>query len=79
MVKVNLMSAPCLWRWEIVDTEDGALVESSWASQWMAYESSQEALWAGILRLAELSRHSRGALVQGRRAPTWGEIISSAQ
>lgn len=79
MVKVNLLGEPCLWCWEIVDTEDGALVESSWASQWTAYASSQDALWAGLLRLAELSRHSRGARLHGRRAPTLGEIISSSQ
>src|SRR5512145_795742 len=68
-VDVKLLGEPCLWCWEIVDTKQGVLVESSWTSQWKAYESSQDALWAGILRLAELSRRSRGALLQGRRAP----------
>jgi len=78
-VKINLMTAPFLWRWEIVDTEDGTLVESSWATEWTGYESSQEAWRAGILRLTELTRRSRGALLQGRRAPTADQIISSAQ
>jgi hypothetical protein len=26
LVNVNLMSEPCLWCWEIVDTGDGTLV-----------------------------------------------------
>ena len=78
-VNVKLLGDPCLWCWEIVDTEQGTLVESSWTSQWAAYQSSQDALWAGILRLAELSRRSRGALLQGRRAPTTEPIIPSAQ
>jgi hypothetical protein len=78
-VKVNLLGEPCLWCWEIVDAEDGALVESSWATEWTGYESSQEARRAGMLRLTELTRRSRGALLHGRRAPTAGQIIPSAQ
>lgn len=58
-VKVDLMTTPCLWYWEIVDTRDGTLVESSWATEWTGYESSHEAWGAGILRLAELNRRSR--------------------
>ncbi len=62
MVKVNLMSEPCLWCWEIVDASDGALVESSWATEWTGYQSSHDAWGAGILRLNELSWRRRGAL-----------------
>lgn len=62
MVKVNLMSEPRLWCWEIVDSEDGSLIESSWATQWTGYESSHEAWGAGILRLNELSWRSRSAV-----------------
>jgi hypothetical protein len=79
MVKVNLLGEPCFWCWEIVDADGGALVESSWATDWTGYESSQEARGAGILRLTELSRCSRGALLHGRPAPIAGQIISSAQ
>ncbi len=62
-VGVRLLGEPCLWCWEIIDTEQGVLVESSWTSQWTAYESPQDALWAGSLRLAELSHPSRGRRV----------------
>jgi hypothetical protein len=60
LVKVNLMSEPCLWCWEIVDTNDGTLIESSWATDWTGYVSSYEAWGAGILRCNELSRRLRG-------------------
>jgi hypothetical protein len=79
MVKVDLMTIPCLWCWEIVDTRDGTVVESSWATDWTGYESAHEAWGAGILRLNELSRRSRRAPVQARHAPTEREIISSPQ
>jgi len=62
MVKVSLMSEPCLWFWEILDTRDGTLIESSWATQWTGYESSHGAWGAGILRLNELSWRSRRAV-----------------
>ncbi len=62
-VKVNLLSESCLWCWEIVDTRDGTLIESSWAKDWTGYESSHEAWGAGILRLNELSWRSRTALL----------------
>jgi hypothetical protein len=78
-VTVKLLGDPCLWCWELVDTEDGTLVESSWATEWTGYASSQEAWQAGILRLAELTRPSRGALVPGRRASATGQITPSAQ
>src|SRR5213083_2394930 len=40
-VKVHLLGEPCLWCWEIVDVEDDALVESSWATEWTGYASSR--------------------------------------
>ena len=30
-LEVQLMSEPCLWRWEIRDPERDVVVESSWA------------------------------------------------
>jgi hypothetical protein len=78
-VRIELMSAPCLWYWEIIDTEDGALVESSWATEWTGYESSPEAWRAGMLRLAELTRSSRGAVLPGRRVPIAGQSNSSSE
>ena len=54
-VEVQLMSEPCLWRWEIRDRARGDVVDSSWAGQWMAYESSEEAYRAGYQRLASLT------------------------
>jgi hypothetical protein len=64
-VKVDLLGEPCLWRWEIVDTADGTLIESSWATEWTAYESAREALRAGTMRLTELTRRTRGARARG--------------
>jgi hypothetical protein len=61
MIKVNLLSEPCLWCWEIIDTADGSLVESSWATEWTGYESSYEAWGAGTLRRNELRRRRAGA------------------
>jgi hypothetical protein len=55
-VEVELMTEPCLWRWEIKDRSRGAVVESSWAGQWMAYDSSEEAYRAGTQRLSSLVR-----------------------
>lgn len=54
-VRVRLLPEPCLWCWEIVDAHRrGALAHSSWAGEWMAYGSQEEALAAGCARLAEL-------------------------
>ena len=64
-VKLRLLSEPSLWCWEIVDTADGTVVESSWASNWTGYTSSPEALRAGIVRLTDLTRGGRGA------QPSW--------
>jgi hypothetical protein len=56
-LEVQLMSEPCLWRWEIRDRERGEVVESSWTREWMAYESPEEAERAGRQRLTSLARH----------------------
>lgn len=54
-VRVRLLPEPCRWCWEIVDPYRwGALVHGSWAGEWMAYSSQEEALAAGCARLAEL-------------------------
>ena len=54
-VRVRFLPEPCLWCWEIVDPyRRGALVHSSWAGEWTAYGSQEEALAAGCARLAEL-------------------------
>jgi hypothetical protein len=54
VLRVRLLAEPCLWCWEICDGVDGPLVESSWASEWVAFASRQEATAAGARRLAEL-------------------------
>ena len=72
-VKVHLLGEPCLWCWEIVDVQDGDLVESSWATEWIGYASSWEALRAGTLRLTDLTRSSRGAPLHARRTPAAGQ------
>ena len=60
-VRLVLLGEPSLWCWEIVDTADGAIVESSWATDWTGYKSSPEALRAGIMRLAALAGGGRRA------------------
>jgi hypothetical protein len=56
-VAVDLMSEPCLWRWEIRDPARGEVVADSWTNEWMAYESSDEALRAAQARLSSLVDH----------------------
>jgi hypothetical protein len=54
-LRVRLLGEPSLWYWEIVDrNHGGALVQSSWAADWAAYETREEALTAGRGRLAGL-------------------------
>lgn len=69
-VQVHLLGEPPLWGWEILDAEAGTLVESSWAMEWTGYPSSREALRAGLVRLTDLTRDSRGALVDRRLSPS---------
>jgi hypothetical protein len=56
-VAVDLMSEPCLWRWELRDPARGEVVADSWTNEWMAYESSDEALRAAQARLTSLVDH----------------------
>ena len=58
-VSVDLMSEPCLWRWEIRDPRTNDAVASSWADDWMAYETSEEALRAVSARLRAMARARR--------------------
>ncbi len=50
-VEVRLLPEPCLWCWEIRDPNRGELVESSWAAEWAAYPSPEEAYAEGRRRL----------------------------
>ena len=54
-VAVRLMSEPCLWRWEIREPRHGEVVANSWTSEWMAYETPDEAFRAGQARLTSLT------------------------
>jgi hypothetical protein len=79
---VRLLAEPRLWCWEIVDRRLGdTLVQSSWATEWMAYESREEALTAGRRRLAELlPRSADGAppaqgLPTGRRGAALAHLV----
>ncbi len=51
VVRVRLLSEPCMWTWEICDPR-GEVVDSGWASEWAAYESAEEAYAAGQQHLA---------------------------
>jgi hypothetical protein len=53
-VETRLLSDPCLWCWEIRDVAQGDLIESSWAADWTAFDSQEEALRAGRQRLEDL-------------------------
>jgi hypothetical protein len=71
-VHVRFLPEPCLWCWEIVDVDRrGALIGSSWAREWMAYPTREEALAAGRARLAEV--RSAGAGRAARRGRRRGE------
>src|SRR6266481_1571582 len=50
-VEVRLLPDPCLWCWEIRDAQRNEVLESSWAGEWTAYGSPEEALRAGRRRL----------------------------
>ena len=56
-VAVRLMpEPPCLWRWEIRDPSRDVVVANSWSSEWMAYDSRDEAYRAGQARLSSITR-----------------------
>lgn len=50
-LEVHLMDDPCLWRWDITDAVQDAVVQSSWDQEWTAYPSREEAFRAGRDRL----------------------------
>ena len=52
-VRARLLSEPMLWCWELID-RGGTVIQSSWAVEWTAYGSRDEALAAGRARLAAL-------------------------
>ena len=54
-IAVHLMAEPCLWQWEIRDPSRNEVVASSWSSEWMAYESRDEAYRAGQVRLSSIA------------------------
>ena len=54
-VEVRLLPEPCLWAWEIRDRARGGVVDSSWDSEWTAYDSAEEAYRAGRRRLTRLT------------------------
>jgi hypothetical protein len=56
-IAVHLMAEPCLWQWEIRDPSRDEVVANSWSSEWMAYESPDEAYRAGQLRLSSIASH----------------------
>ena len=66
-LRVRLLAEPCLWCWEIVDRRRGdSLVYSSWATEWVAYASREEALTAGHRHLSELQRRGVEGVSQDR-------------
>lgn len=70
-LNVRLLAEPCLWCWEIVDRyHGGALVQSSWASEWTAYDTREEALRAGCERLSELRCTGSGRARNRRKGGT---------
>ncbi len=54
-VEVRLLPDPCLWCWEIRDAACGEVVESSWAAQWAAYPSREEAYSEGRRHLGRIA------------------------
>lgn len=67
-LRVRLLSDPCLWCWEIADPHrNDGLLYSSWANEWSAYESREEALRAGQARLAELQSSAARRASAGER------------
>jgi len=73
--QTRLLPDPPLWCWEIVDASSGAVVASSWQTEWNAYSSSDEALreatpaLLAMTRTGRLAQSERGSLpVQTSRA-----------
>jgi hypothetical protein len=55
-VEVRLLPDPPLWCWEIREADRDTVVESSWAGDWTAYDSAEEAYTEGRRRLTSLGR-----------------------
>ena len=53
-LSIRFLGESALWCWEIHETASAKFVDSSWSSDWMAYDSPYEAQAAGLCRLAEL-------------------------
>ncbi|HEY3065687.1 MAG TPA: hypothetical protein VGL09_07840 [Methylomirabilota bacterium] len=80
LVRAEWMAEACLWAWEIVDTERGEVVENSWTATWTGYQAPDDAVRAGLTRLAEISRNERGAVAPRRAAavdapPTFKRLL----
>jgi hypothetical protein len=60
-VSVDLMAEPSLWRWTIRDPKTNEAIASSWADDWMAYATPDEARRAAGVRLRSgaPARHAR--------------------
>jgi hypothetical protein len=54
-VSVELMAEPCLWRWEIRDPRTNKVVANSWTNDWMAYQTSDDALRAVAAQLSSMA------------------------
>jgi hypothetical protein len=53
------MAEPCLWRSEIRDHKTNKVVANSWTNDWMAYQTSEDALRAVAARLGSMARKPR--------------------
>lgn len=88
-IHLHLMAEPCLWCWEVRDLVHGQLIKSSWANEWTAYDSAEEARLAAELQVTELDRLSstesfcndalstRMTPDRGREAPAGGPRLRS--
>jgi hypothetical protein len=74
-LEVRLLAEPALWCWEIRDRRSGQVIESSWATNWMAYESRAEAVAAGRERLRWHAASAASPRPPARTAPA-GERAS---
>ena len=54
-LSIRFVDESAVWCWEIHETASAHFVDSSWSSEWVAYESPYEAQAAGLRRLAELA------------------------
>ena len=66
-VELRLLVEPAMWCWDIRDRHSGRIVESSWTTYWMAYDSRDEAVAAGR---EYLRRHADSVTSVSASAPT---------